>query len=447
MEQHKLFATMPPTRLFFRCAIPSIISMAVTSLYVIADGIFVGRFIGAEALAAINLVMPFIMISFALSDMIAVGSSVQIAIHLGQKKEKESSSIFSFSCLLIFLISSAMGLIGFFFAEPLIRLMGAEESVVIFAAQYMKVYAAFAPLIMIFFAVDNYLRICGKPRYSMILNVIMAVGNIILDWLFIVEFGWGVWSAALASCVSILAGTLLGFFPFIMKKLPLRFVHPKISKGLMKNIVANGSSEFFSNISASVYMLMVNVVLLRLAGSMSVAAFSIVMYIDSIVTSILFGMSDAIQPAISYNYGAGERKRVFALEKRAILAGAILSISVMILMMNGGTAIIPLFIDEQQPELLHMSERAMFLFALSYIVSWFGTVASSFFTAMNRPIMSLTVALGQTLVFPLIFLAVLPNLFGLDGVWLVSSGAEILTSILAGIFMWRLVREQQRLEK
>ena len=281
----------------------------------VADGIFVGKFIGSHALAAINLVMPVIMISFALSDMIAVGSSVQISIRLGQGKEREACTVFSFSSLFIVAISCLVGLAGFFGGAQAVRLMGAGDDVLNLAVEYMRVYAVFAPFIMIFFALDNYLRVCGRTIYSMGMNIFIALSNLFFDWLFIVHFRMGVSSAALASCISLTLGTGIGLFPFFGKKLVLRFVSPRIPWHILRNIIGNGSSEFFSNISASVSMVIMNAVLLRLSGAMAVAAFSIVMYIDSFVSSMLFGMVDALQPAISYNFGAAKYTRMFRLEK------------------------------------------------------------------------------------------------------------------------------------
>ncbi len=285
MTQHeKLFESLPPTRLFFRCALPSMISMAMLSLYTVADGIFVGRYVGPNALAAVNLVMPLIMMSFALVDLVAVGSSVQISIRLGEKNERAANRIFSFCTGLIVALSCVIGLGGFFLAGPMVSLMGAEAEVTAMGAEYMQVYAVFAPVIMVFFAVDNYLRICGRVgrvRYSMILNVVTALLNIVLDFLFLVVFRWGVAAAAAASCLSIALGTVLGFLPFVMGRLPLRFVRGTISARQLGNILANGSSEFFSSIAGSVMMVILNSVLLRLSGSMAVAAFSIVMYVDN----------------------------------------------------------------------------------------------------------------------------------------------------------------------
>ena len=440
-NHNELFGNTPVTRLFLKCAIPSIVSMAAASLYTIADGIFVGRFIGAGALASVNLVMPVIMISFALSDMIAVGSSVQAAIRLGEQNHEKANLIFTFALKMILAISLIVGIGGWFLAPFLVASLGADGEVASMAVTYMRVYAMFAPFIMSFFAIDNFLRICGKARYSMFMNIVSSVANIFLDWLFIVEFGWGIGSAALASCLCLFLGNIICFYPFVAKKLVLKFTKGRLSFYQIGNIMANGSSEFFANISSSICMILFNTVLMRLSGYLAVAAFSIVMYIDSIVKSIIFGMSDSIQPAISYNYGANQNKRVFALERRVLFAGFIVSASVMLWMLLGGDTLIHLFSKKGDAELIALSTRAMKLFSVSYLVSFCGIICGSFFTALNKPIASLTISFSQTLVFPIIFLLILPRIMGLDGVWLTSLFAGVVTAVIAGGFMVSVVRE------
>ena len=444
MDNQHIFETLSPTRLFFRAALPSMVSMAVTSLYTVADGIFVGRCIGGDALAAVNLVMPLILISFALADLVAVGSSVQIAIHLGEKKGEDASRIFSFCAGLIFAVSCVAGLLGWFLGEPAVRLMGAEPAVTALAGSYLRVYAAFSPAVMIFFALDNYLRICGRIHYSMGVNVAASLLNVALDFLFLVVLRWGIWAAALASCLSMAAGTVLSLVPFLTQKLPLRFLRGTLSPRLLGNILANGSSEFFSNIASSAMMILLNAVLLRMAGTVAVTAFSIVMYVDSVVGGLLYGMADALQPAISYSYGAGLRGRMFALERRVLAASAAVALAVMAWMLLGGGGVVGLFIQNGDPALLEMSLRAMSLFALSYLTNWAGTALSAFLTAMNRPGASLALAVSRTLGFPLACLAVLPGLLGLDGVWLTPAVGSALTALLALCLLLRVLRREKR---
>lgn len=440
MNNTKLFETLSPTKLFFKCASLGMVSMLVSSVYNIADGIFVGNFIGSTALAAINLVMPLVMIAFAVANMIAVGSSVQIAIRLGEKDTVEASKIFTFCTLLILIISRVVGVLAFFSIDQLLLLMGADMVVTKLATEYLTVFALFAPFIMIFFAIDNYLRICGKQKYSMMVNVFTALFNIFLDWLFIVQFQWGLASAAFATCISLTLGTVFCFFPFLLHQLPLKFLKGRITLSTLRNIIVNGSSEFFSNIAGSVLMLMINTVLLNLSGAMGVAAFSVVMYVDSIVASILYGMSDSMQPAISYNFGAGHMKRVFSLEKRVLLFGGVISISFMILMWLKGDFFISLFVETGNQALLDMSIRAMMLYVTSYLFTWFNMIVGSFFTALNQPKASLVIAFLQSFVFPAMGVLILPSLLGLDGIWLSALFANMLTALVTGAYLYKTIK-------
>ena len=439
MTQHeKLFESLPPTRLFFRCALPSMISMAMLSLYTVADGIFVGRYVGPNALAAVNLVMPLIMMSFALVDLVAVGSSVQISIRLGEKNERAANRIFSFCTGLIVALSCVIGLGGFFLAGQMVSLMGAEAEVTAMGAEYMQVYAVFAPVIMVFFAVDNYLRICGRVRYSMILNVVTALLNIVLDFLFLVVFRWGVAAAAAASCLSIALGTVLGFLPFVMGRLPLRFVRGTISARQLGNILANGSSEFFSSIAGSVMMVILNSVLLRLSGSMAVAAFSIVMYVDSIVGSLLFGMADSIQPAISYNYGARKPERVKKTIRLAVFYAECIMLVGFCIFQFLPDKLLGLFAASDA--MLTIGVPALRIICPHFLLAGAGIVLSSVFQALGNGVFSLTVSICRQLVVLIPAAWLLSRTGEVNMVWWAFIIAEVVSLALSLVFMARINR-------
>lgn len=179
----EVFVKLPPTKLFFRCAVPSMITMVFGALYQIADGLFVGRFIGEDALAAVNLVMPFIMMTFAFSNMIAVGASVRISMLLGEKNREEASRVFSFTIKTILLLSCAIGAAGLIFAEPFVRLLspGAAQQAIDYGVIYVGMYCMFSPLVPVFYATDNFLRVCGKEKLSMWLGIGSQL--LILSWM------------------------------------------------------------------------------------------------------------------------------------------------------------------------------------------------------------------------------------------------------------------------
>ena len=428
-----IFEKMPPTRLFIKCAVPAVLSMLFSGIYSIADGIFVGRCIGSDALAAVNLVMPLISIAFALAELIAVGSSVQLASLLGQKKNNAANRTFSVCVKVIIGISIII--------RPMLSLMGAEGTALEYSIQYIRVYALFSPLIIVYFAVDNYLRICGKQNYSMVLNIATAVLNIVLDFLFLVVFKWGVWAAALTSCVSISIGTVLAFYPFLQNKLELKFVKGTIPLKQFWHLAANGSSEFFANIAGSVFAFILNIVLLSIGGATAVAAMSVVMYAESIASAVIIGACESLQPAISYCQGAGLKERVIALEKRILFFAAALSLMACLLLRFCGGFIVPLFIKPGDTELLHLSIHAMKIYSLSYLVNWIDGCLSAFLTALGKAGRSFVLSITGTLILPLASLAVLvPNL-GFDGVCYMPLFAGAVNGILSLILVLTIKRE------
>ena len=436
----EIFEQLSPTKLFFRCALPSMVTMAFGALYQIADGLFVGRFIGEDALAAVNLIMPLIMMVFAFSNMVATGASVRIAILLGEKKQEDASRVFTFSLKFIFLLSCGIGALGFVFAEPFVRLLapGATEQAVRYGITYIRVYAVFSPLLPIYFATDNYLRVCGKERLSMWLGIATQGLNIVLDVILIVFLGQGVWAAAFTSCVSMALGSVITLFLFRGKRMDLYYVKGNLPAPVFLRVLANGSSEFFSNISMSVMSVVYNFFLLKYGGTTAVAAFSVIMYVDSIIGMLVFGMCDALQPAISYCYGAGLTDKVKAIFKRIILGAVALSTASLLFMMFAGQYVAPLFIRPEDTDLLAVSIVGMQLFSLSYLTGWVDMCFSSYFTAVERPGRSLLTSFFGTLVFPIGFLFVLTPYWDLNGVWLnpvISCTASAATTLILFLTM------------
>ncbi len=227
----EIFEKLPPTRLFFRCAIPSIVTMAFGALYQIADGLFVGRFIGENALAAVNIVMPVIMMVFAFSNMAATGASVRIAVLLGKKNREEASRVFSFTVKFIFVLSCVIGMIGFFFAEFFVRLLAptATTQAIEYGVTYLRVYAIFSPLSTLSHATDNFLRVCGKEKLSMRLSIGTQLLNVLLDVILVAFFGQGVWAAAFTSCFAMALSAIITLCLFRKKRLDLYYTRKNIS--------------------------------------------------------------------------------------------------------------------------------------------------------------------------------------------------------------------------
>ncbi|MBQ6401779.1 MAG: MATE family efflux transporter [Firmicutes bacterium] len=433
----EMFIALPAKKLFVQCVVPAVITAVFGALYSVIDGIFVGRFLGENALAAVNLIMPVIMIVEAISNMIATGASVNISLLLGRQEREAASRVFSFSVKFILVFSCVVSVLGFFFAEPFIRLIapGANGEAIRLSAEYLKVFAMFGPLVPVYFAMDNFLRVCGKPRLSMIINISTQVINVGLNFVLIVLLHQGVRAAAAASCISIVLGSVVTLLLFTGKRMDVFYVRGGVPWPQFFRIIANGSSEFFTSIATSVMSVIMNLFLLHYGGTTAVAAFSIVMYVDSVIGMITFEISDSLQPAISYCYGAKATERLKELFRIILTVTAVLSAGVFLLMFLAGPHLAALFVKPGDTALLEMSVTAVKIFAFSYLVGWIDMCVSSLFTALDRPGRSLLAAVFGTLVFPVAFLFILTALWGLNGVWLMAavSGAAsaALTLILA----------------
>ena len=233
MDHNTLFAKTPPGKLFVLAALPGAIGMLASALYQLIDGILVGQVLGDTAFAAINLAMPFVIINFALADLIGVGSAVPISVRLGQKEEKAANNIFTCACLMIVGTGALIGAVLFFAAPLLFQLLGAEPELAALAVQYLRVYALLSPLTTIIFASDNYLRICGKIRMSMWLNILMSILTAVLEFFLLAVLKWGIWAAALASSLGMIACVAIALYPFARGKLQLKFCRPRFSVSMV----------------------------------------------------------------------------------------------------------------------------------------------------------------------------------------------------------------------
>lgn len=440
MDSHKLFANTPPLRMFFIAAIPGAIGMLASALYQMFDGIFVGQFLGATEFAALNLAMPFVIINFSLADLIGVGSAVPISVCLGRKQDKEANNIFTCSCLMIFIAGIVVGAVLFAAAPLLMRLMGAEGEFAEFAVQYLRVYALCSPLTTIIFAMDNFLRISGIIRGSMLLNVFMSVLCGVLEFLFLGVFGFGIWGASLATCLGMIVSAALAMIPFIRGKATLRFCRPRFSWAMIRQIIACGSPNFLNNIAGRITSILLNFILVRLGGETAVSVYGILMYVDGFIQPLLYGMCDSLQPAVGYNWGAGKYSRVRAIEKCCFIASAVVSLASFVVILLFPDMLARLFMSGEGEEFIAMAAGALSLFSVTYITRWFSFATQSYMLAVEKPLPASIISVATALVFPVILVAVLWPL-GLTGIWLNLPVTAILAAILAFIVLTKFRKE------
>ncbi len=440
MNHNAFFEKTSPTKLFMIVTVPGVISMLVSSLYYTIDGIFVGQLLGSDAFAALNLALPLVIINFSVADLIGVGSAIPIAIKLGEKDERSACSIFSAACIMIVVSASVLGGFLFIFAEDLMRLMGANAVLTELGSQYLKVYALCAPLTTSLFAVDNYLRICGRIRHSMFLNIFMSILCAVLEFVFLFVFRFGIWGAALATCLGMFFCTALGFVPFIRGELQLKFVKPKIDRKTFYSILANGSPSFLNNIAGRLFSIVMNMILLYFGGAMAVTAYGVLMYADGLVQPVLYGLCDSLQPAIGYNWGAQHYDRVKALARRCFFICAALSVGMTAIIFFGRMQLTEIFVQAKDVATVQMAAQALAFGCFAYLTRWISLAAQSFFSAIGVAGKATWISISMAFLFPAALLVVFAP-FGLTGLWLNFPFTCLLGALLS---IWLFIKAKKQ---
>ena len=450
----KLYATMKPWRLFFLVALPGMVSMFAMSIYSIIEGAFIGQKLGEGAFAAVNITMPLVMINFSLADLIGVGASVPISVSLGRQDHKTANNIFSCSVILIFVTSVMMGTILFFAAEPLCRMMGANDELLDTSMRYLRTFALCSPLSTIFFAMDNYLRISGYVKTSMAINIGSNFATIGLLSFFLLGLDMDVVGSALATSLSMCLCSVIAMIPFLRRKTLLQFTRPHLSKAMLKQIVACGSPVFLNNIAGRVTAILINISLMTLGvqylgesgGTTAVAAYAVLMYANEMCQPLMYGTSDALSPAIGYNWGSGDYDRVKKLAKCSYIGTGILGLFSTATLFFFAHPLASVFASAKDAAFLALSAHAIQLFGLTYLFRWVSVTTQSFFSAIEKPVHATVIAVAMALGFPVLMLGALWTL-GLDGIWLNMVGTSALTAILSAVLLLSISREIKKSKK
>ncbi len=454
-KTEQMYATMKPWRLFFVVALPGMVSMFAMSVYSVFEGAFIGHILGKEAFAAINIAFPLVMINFSIADLIGVGASAPISIALGKGDHKTANNVFTSSILMIFLTSIVMGGVMFFAATPLARMMGAEGELLATSVRYLRTYALCSPLTTIFFAMDNYLRISGYVKTSMIINIACNLATIGFLTYYLLVVKMDVVGSALATSVSMCVSSLIAMIPFLKGTALLKFCRPRISFAMIRQIAACGSPVFLNNISGRVTSILMNISLMTLGarelggedgGTTAVAVYAVLMYASDLCWPLLYGISDSLSPAIGYNWGAGSYSRVKKILSCNYIGTCTVGLVSTAVLFFFARPLASFFVEAEDPALLALSADAIRIFCFAYLFRWMGVTTQSFFSAIEKPARATVMSVATAVVFPVLLLGALWH-FGLDGIWFNWVGTSFLAAILALVlllFMLRTIKKRER---
>lgn len=420
-----------------RFTLPSIGMMIFTSIYGVVDGFFVSNFAGKTPFAAINLIMPFLMILSTVGFMFGTGGSAIVAKTFGEGDSEKGNRYFS----LFVYVSAALGVLfavlGIIFVRPVARLLGAQGDMLEHAVLYARIILIALPFYILQLLFQSFLVTAEKPKLGLTVTVLSGLTNMVLDAVLVMLLPqeYKLAGAAVATAMSQVVGGGIPLIYFRRKNGSiLRLGKCRFDGKAVFKACTNGSSEFMSNISMSLVGMLYNIQLLKYAGENGVAAYGVMMYVSMIFAAAFVGYSIGTAPIIGYHDGAGNHEELKGLLKKSlIMIGAFGAVMVV----SGELLAMPLarLFTGYDPALTELTVSGFRVFALSFICMGYAIYGSSFFTALNDGVTSAIISFLRTLVFQIAAVMLLPLVWGIDGVWVSIVVAEFMAMALSFLFM------------
>lgn len=418
-----------------RFTLPSIMMMVFTSIYGVVDGFFVSNYAGKTEFAALNFIMPFLMLLGPIGFVFGTGGSALIAKTMGEGNTKKASRLFSMIVYVTIILSVIIAVFGIAFIRPIAAMLGAEGKMLDSCVIYGRIILIALPFQVLQIEFESFFVTAERPKLGLYCTVITGVLNMVLDFVFLAVFNWSLAGAAAATAISQTVGALVPLVFFSRENTsPLRLEKPIWDFKALLKAAANGSSEFLSGISMSVVGMLYNVQLLKFAGENAVAAYGVLMYVNFIFISVFIGYSVGVAPVISYHFGAKNEGEVKSLIKKSLTVIAIFSAAMFALSRILAHPLSSIFVSYDK-ELFEMTVGAFMIFSFSFLFSGLAIFSSSFFTALNDGLTSAVISFLRTLVFESGAVLILPLLLKLDGIWLSGVVAECAAAIIGALFI------------
>lgn len=421
-------------RMLIRFALPTIASNIFMSIYTAVDGMFVSRLVGQDALSAVNIVMPMVLLSMAIGTMIGSGGTALVAKKLGEGRSQEAKENFTLLAVTATVLSVVLCVAGLAALNPLLRVLGADDSLMAYCRGY-----AIPSLIMMPFTIFGMIFqmafiTVGKSHWGFITSVAGGVSNMLLDYVFIGIFNWGVSGAAIATGIGYSIPSVIGLIYFATQRNgSLYFVRPKMDVHVIAKSCSNGASEMVSTLASSIVMVVFNNILMLLAGPQGVAAITIIMYAQSILSAAYTGYAFGVSPVISFNFGKQDHtrlKQIFSISIKIILA---VGTGVFVIGWVFTGPLIGIFV-KHGTEVYQMAHHGYRIYSVCFLLVGTNVFASAMFTALSDGKVSAILSFFRTLVFELAAVLLMPMILELDGVWLSMPAAETLSLFLSVYF-------------
>ncbi len=421
----ELFSKKQTYPQFLKHIFPSIATMIFLSFYTTIDGFFVSRYVNADALASINIVIPITCVFFGISVMLATGSGALVSIKLGEKDKEGANKLFSFITISLLILGIVMTLVGVVFLEPILRFLGATDKLMPYVKPYGFLTILMTIPMMFKLYLEYYARVDGNPNIALVMSTLGLGLNVVFDYIFIVIFDRGILGAGLGTFSSIAISAIIGLIYFISNKSNLKFVKTNIDIKALFNSCYNGSSEMFTELSTGITTFLFNKSLLVIAGENGVAAMSIITYMYYFFIAVYFGVTVGVSPIISYNFGAKNKEKIDESLKYSFITIAWSSIIIFLISILGGKYIIAMFTNDI--DVYNIASYGIKLFSWGFLMIGLNVFISGYFTSIGNGKISAIISILRSLVFVTIAVVILPGFIGISGIWISIPIAELLT--------------------
>lgn len=428
-------------RRLLRFTVPSVLMMVVTSIYGVVDGFFISNFVGKTPFAAVNFIMPFLMVVGALGFMFGTGGSALIAKMMGAGDTERARSTFSLLTYITVLSGVILAVLSILLLRPIARGLGAQGQMLEDAVTYGRIILLALPFLMVQYAYSSLVVTAEKPKLGLVVTLMAGITNILGDALFVAVLRWGVVGAALATALGQVVGGVIPLVFFARKNAGLlRLGKTRWDGSAMLRVCTNGSSELMSNLSMSVVGMLYNSQLMQYAGQDGVAAYGTIMYVNFIFLAVFIGYSTGVAPVISFHYGAANTGELKSLLRKSTMLILLSSVGMFVVAEFMSGLLAAAFVGYDLG-LLAMTVRAFRIYAFSFLFSGAAIFGSAFFTALNDGLTSALISFLRTLVFQVAAVLLMPLIWQLDGIWFSIVAAEVMAVAVTVVF---LVRKRRR---
>ena len=435
MMQDNILGTEKISKLFIKFSIPAILSLTIAGVQTMVDGIFLGNFVGTNAMASVNIAAPFMQLMIGMNLIIGIGGASYIGRSLGEGQLKRAQDIFKSACLFMIGLSIVILVLGFTFSHQLASFLGANDVLLADTAMYIKILALFAPFIGLSFILGIYVRCIGKPNIYLVSSIVSLVANIILNYVLIKQFKLGIVGAPIATGLSFATSFIIVAIPFMSKTTVLNFFTGTFNSKYTGQLLYNGSSEGVSSLATAISTFVFNMAFMQIAGEVGVSAFTAIGYISLFASLIVCGVSAGIGPVISYNYGAKLHDRVKQMMSLSCKMAITMGTALVILIFLFGKYLIMLFVSDNQA-VLELALQGSKIYAFTFFFNGLNILFSGYFTSIGDALSSIIVAICRGMIFILLGITILPQFIGISGVWMTVPVAEVLT-LLVVIFLFK----------